>query len=187
MLTPELKAECKKLVDRARHGDQNAMGMIERITLNAKGGIPLAQASHQEILSYTQGTTAQINGEVSSALSALKNPNISPDTLIKILCLIPNLGEGLALHAACVILSKGPLWPAPRVAQIQSIIPPPAIQTFQQGLAAPSPSVHGEYDMGPYNPYYGAGSIIGCARRIQGIVGGSPLCFYNPNMGWELD
>jgi hypothetical protein len=182
-LSEDLKDKARKLVDRARHGDQNAMAMIDQISANARGGLAVAQESNQVILDYIASKNptqqASLGADATAALNALKNPSIDTSTLIKILCFIPNVGEGLALHAACVILSKGPLWPTNRVATVQTVVPPPAIPAFQTGLATAAPQVHGE-------PYETAGAIIGAARRIQAVRGGSPVSFLSPNVGWEI-
>jgi hypothetical protein len=181
-LSKDLQDAARKLVDRSRHGDQNAMAMIAQIEENSRGGLALAQESHQVILDYIKSSgpgKATMSADAAAALSQLKNPGISADTLLKILCFIPNLGEGMALHAACVILSKGPLWPTHKVAAVQLAVPPPAVPNFQTGLATATPVVNGE-------PYECAGAIIGQARRIQAIRGGSPVGFFSPNVGWEI-
>jgi hypothetical protein len=181
-LSQDLKDQACKLVDRARHGDQNAMAMIDQIADNARGGLGLAQESHQVILDYIASKNpkqATMSADAVSALQQLKNPNISPDTLLKILCFVPNLGEGLALHAACVILSKGPLWPTNRVGAVQAVTPPPSVPALQAGLASATPQVNGD-------PYECAGAIIGSARRIQAVRGGSPVSFLSPHVGWEI-
>lgn len=181
-LSRELQDAARKLVDRSRHGDQNAMAMIAQIEENSRGGLALAQESHQVILDYIQSSGSKqpsMGAEATGALNQLKDPNISADTLLKILCFIPNLGEGLALHAACVILSKGPLWPTNRIAAVQTAVPPPAVPNFQTGLATAAPEVHGD-------PYESAGAIIGRARRIQAVRNGSPVSFLSPNIAWEI-
>ena len=196
-LTPELKQEISKLVKRANHGDQNAMAMIEQVRKNAEGGVALAQESHQAIMQcvmgYEKKTSLDIGDDVTQALTALRNPLIPPDELLTILCFLPHALDGILLHAACVILSKGPMWPDDKVAAVQSAVPVQAQGEFGAGLIScivPPQGVFGGAGLasGAEVSFGYAGHAIGHARRIKAVrESGLPPSQINANMGWELD
>jgi hypothetical protein len=167
-LSQELRKEIEKLVQRANHGDQNAMAMIEQVRKNAQGGVALAQESHQAIMQCVMGAdgpAAAIPADAKQALVALKNPAMSPDMLLKILCFMPHVADGALLHVACIVLSK---LPEPKVAAVQSMIPPTPMQ------------VSGEFGY--------ARHALDHARRIQAVRNsGLPPSQLNADMGWELD
>jgi hypothetical protein len=183
MLTPELKKEIKKLVERANHGDQNAMAMIEQVRKNASGGVALAQESHQAIMQCVMGeesSKVQVSPPAKQALKELRNPALPPERVLQILCFLPRIADGAVLHAACVILSKGPFWPTEKTLAVQSMVPPPAQGAFVQGTSSDIAQVHGEFGF--------AGHCIGHACRIQAVRNaGLPASKLNASMGWELD
>lgn len=176
-LSPELLKEIEKLVKRANHGDQNAMAMIEQVRKNAQGGVALAQQSHAAIMQCVMGADGpagqpNISPDAKQALTSLKNPAVSPDQLLKILCFMPHVADGALLHVACIVLSK---LPEPKVAATQAMIPPVAINGefgFSSGAAG----------------YKYAHHALDHARRIQAVRNaGLPPSMLNSDMGWELD
>jgi hypothetical protein len=193
-LSPELLKEIEKLVKRANHGDQNAMAMIEQVRKNAEGGVALAQESHQAIMQcvmgYEKKTSLDIGDDAAQALTALRNPLIPPDELLTILCFLPHALDGILLHAACVILSKGPMWPDDKVAAVQSAVPVQAQGEFSSGLMMIVNPMFGGAGLasGAEVSFGYAGHAIGHARRIKAVRdSGFPPSQINANMGWELD
>jgi hypothetical protein len=185
-LSPELQKEIQTLVQRANHGDQNAMAMIEQVRKNAQGGVALAQESHKAIMNcvmgYEKKTNLDIGDDATQALGALKNPAIPPDELLNILCFLPHALDGILLHAACVILSRGPMWPDDKIAVVQSMIPPTVQGEFQSGFHGAGLASGAEVSFGY------AGHVLSHARRIQAVRNsGLPPSQINANMGWELD
>jgi hypothetical protein len=193
MLSPDLIEEIKKLVKRANHGDQNAMAMIEQVRKNAQGGVALAQESHAAIMQCVMGADAAtpvIPPDAKQALTELKNPGITPDRLLQVLCFVPHVADGMLLHAACVILSKGPIWPAAKVAAVQSMVPPTVQGEFNTGLiSCINPMFGGAGKASGAEVAFGyAGHAIGHARRIQAVRNsGLPPSQMSAEMGWELD
>jgi hypothetical protein len=184
-LSPELLKEIEKLVKRANHGDQNAMAMIEQVRKNAQGGVALAQQSHAAIMQCVMGADAPaqvISADAKQTLQALKNPAISPDRLLQILCFVPHVADGALLHVACVILSKGPMWPSEKVAAVQSMVPVQAQGEFMASMHGAGLASGAEVSFGY------AGHAIGHARLIQAVRNaGLPPSQMNADMGWELD
>jgi hypothetical protein len=128
-----------------------------------------------------------MGSETASALSALKNPHLDPDNLLRILCILPQTGDG-AIEGACVILSLCAPWTPDKIGVVQSRIAPPSHPAFQFGLSgqARDPkliSCIAPPDVGIVT----AGHCLGTARRIQAVKNGAPLSFLCPDMGWELE
>jgi hypothetical protein len=191
-LSAELQEEIAKLVQRANHGDQNAMAMIEQVRKNAQGGVALAQESHKAIMQCVMGqegaAASGLTGEAKQVLGALKNPAISPDRLLQILCFVPHVADGILVHAACVILSK---LPESKVAVVQSMVPPPGTL---QSMVMPPVQASGEFGMGAglasgAEVSFGyAAHALDHARRIQAIRNRRlPPSQMSAGMGWELD
>jgi hypothetical protein len=211
-LSAELQEEIAKLVQRANHGDQNAMAMIEQVRKNAQGGVALAQESHKAIMQCVMGqegaAASGLTGEAKQVLGALKNPAISPDRLLQILCFVPHVADGILVHAACVILSK---LPESKVAVVQSMVPPPPVQASGEFGVAPGewdghcppmgngispncipwrgPSMHGAGLASGAEVSFGyAAHALDHARRIQAIRNRRlPPSQMSAGMGWELD
>jgi hypothetical protein len=138
-----------------------------------------------------------ISPDAKQALTSLKNPAVSPDQLLKILCFMPHVADGALLHVACIVLSK---LPEPKVGATQAMIPPlPPVQASGEFGVMP-----GEWNghcppMGngvPPNciPWRGnngmryAHHALDHARRIQAVRNaGLPPSMLNADMGWELD
>jgi hypothetical protein len=167
-LSPELLKEIEKLVKRANHGDQNAMAMIEQVRKNAQGGVALAQQSHAAIMQCVMGAdpaAPTIAPDAKQALAAMKNPAITPDRLLQILCFMPHVADGALLHVACIVLSK---LPEPKVAVAQTMVPPATVQASAE--------------------FGYARHALDHARRIQAVRNaGLPPSQINADMGWELD
>jgi hypothetical protein len=178
-LSAELQEEIAKLVQRANHGDQNAMAMIEQVRKNAQGGVALAQESHKAIMQCVMGADAPtgLTEEAKQVLGSLKNPAISPDRLLQILCFVPHVADGILVHAACVILSK---LPESKVAVVQSMVPPVnASGEFGMGAGLAS---------GAEVSFGYAAHALDHARRIQAIRNHRlPPSQMSAGMGWELD
>src|ERR1700761_6258925 len=96
-LSPELEAKARELVDRADCGDQNAMGLIEQIGRNARGGHAVAQASHAVIVEYARAKPKRrlgpVSGDTRALLQALRAPNLPPPALLALLCALPSTEE----------------------------------------------------------------------------------------------
>jgi hypothetical protein len=193
-LTPALKDEAKKLVDRAGHGDQNALAMIEQIGVNARGGQTLAQESHAVILDYIASKPKPeepLSDETVHSLGALRDPALDPVTLLRILCSLPKEAHKGSLEAACVILAQGAMWTPDRIGTINQCVIPPCRPVFQQGLEnAGDTDAIGKLAKPLDVTSRGvlvAGNCLGVARRLQGVQQGVPLSFLSAEMGWELE
>lgn len=199
-MTPRLQKQIHQLVDRARSGDQNAMGMIDETRLNAQGGLKRAQDSMREVFAYIQIKPARspMGEETKEALSYLKNPNLDPQSILHILCFLPHTGDVRALEAACVILAGGSPMSADRIAALDSQVIDEYKPAFHFGIDQATMNVGG--GLSPYaeggpsqNPdpvtlgYLCSGACIGLTRRIQQIRGGAPFSMLSPLIGWELD
>jgi hypothetical protein len=190
-----VKQYLRELVDRARHTDQNAIGMIEEVRRNAEGGVKRAKESLNYILWYgqqTAGDDVDVGAEpfderTRKALSLLKLPNLSPQEILHILCFIPHAGDGRALEAACVILSGGPPMSAPRVAELDSQVIPPYKPAFHFGLSeSGSDKLLGDCTDPRIIAYICAGHCIGMTRKLQQVRGGAPFAMVSPEVGFEL-
>jgi hypothetical protein len=192
-VTPTLRRQAEKLVDRARAGDQNAMGMIQEIGRNARAGFGAAAEPYRVIMGYIRANPAGpapgaaravMGAETAQSLSLLAQP-VDPDTLLRVLCFIPRSGDEGVLEAACVLLAGGPDVDPPRVSAVQSRLPAPLHPAFQFGLGADAMKA-GDLDAATVGAVC-AGHCLGFARRVQGVVRrGMPLSFLHPDVGWEV-
>jgi hypothetical protein len=181
---------------RARAGDQNAMGMIEQIRINAQGGNQLAQSSHGMISNWlkenpAEGAPVRFSGEVASSLGMLKDPEIEPEVLLGILCGLPLSGDMKAIDAAICLLSFGHPVNTKRIGVIQSAIPTPLKPAFDFGLAnasdarqlTPLGSRLSPVEIG----HLCAGHTLGTARRIQlARAPGQSVNILGADIGWEM-
>jgi hypothetical protein len=192
-VTPELKAKAKELVDRGRHGDQNALALLEEMGKNARAGLPAAQEPYRIVLEYAQGTTSEkgpaLPDEILNRMTCLRDPSCPPHVVRDILCsLVPYAGSG-AIECACVIICDCRAVDPAFVAAIQDTFPPQLRGSFQEGLtkAGESFEIRKALDAGADTGAVVAGNAIGIARRWQGVRRGAPLAFLSPNIGWELE
>jgi hypothetical protein len=191
----DLVQKLHDLVDRGRHGDQNALGMIEEVRKNAHGGLQRAKESWKVLMAYMQANpvrSATVGAQTGAALSALREPGLDPQTILRILCFLPHSGDPGALEAACVILSSGPPMSTDRVRALDEQVIPPLKPPFHFGLeeAGNDGIFGGEGQPGPDPVHVGyicAGHCLGIARRIQQVKGGAPFEMLSPEVGWELD
>ena len=191
-LSPELEAKARELVDRADCGDQNAMGLIEQIGRNARGGHAVAQASHAVIVEYARAKPKRrlgpVSGDTRALLQALRAPNLPPPALLALLCALPSTEEEGGPEAACVLLAAGPVVSAPAIRAVQACLPPECHEAFEYGLAnsGDPQAMRAGKERLPPGPLC-AGECLGHARRLQAIRQGAPLGFLSADMGWELD
>lgn len=176
----------RDVVERARAGDQVAMGLLAMVRDNAKNGDPRARQSMRAIEKYigshpptSIGTEASdiTNPPVPAALDALwKNP--TSDIVIKALPLV-------GFWPGAVALSHGARLDNAKVNEIAAHVPEPHQLSFKGGVAfwkRSAPLVPGSSPKG-----WALGRIVGIARSIQRLqLPNVPISSYCPVTGWEL-
>jgi len=189
--TIELAAE--DLVERARAGDQNAMGILTEIGQNAARQFPRAVRALQACQSYIRRNPerARFSGEPSVASTALarvvktqlKNPD-EDQRRLAVVILIP----ALALEnpcAAVVSLADGDTLLGKlglkRIKDLMSEVPPgPARRAFRRGIENPNALATSKAQK--------LGAVVGRAWRLQRFrLPDSPASTLSSDVGWELD
>lgn len=183
----------QELVERARLGDQNAMGMLEMVGKNARMGNERAQNGLRLIHEYIQNNPAKspMGAEELDVLGILKEPNNPPEEILAALCTIPQLGNHDLVGIGSVILANGDLWTQARVNAIDAQLQGPEQNLFRYGYSFSSE----ERKLKPIAEklptvaigYLCAGHIIGTARKIQLVrQPGVSVGLLSPEIGWEF-
>lgn len=174
----------RDVVERARSGDQVAMGILAMVRDNAKKGDAKAMQSFRAINRYiSKNPPNSIGAEVSD----ITNPNASKaiqalwmnptnETVVKALPLV-------GFWPGAVALAHGPRLDEERLTEIQAVIPEDARDEFKGGVkfwqkkAPPDAS----------DQHWLIGRIIGLARCLQRLqIPTVPIASFCPFTAWEL-
>jgi hypothetical protein len=195
MATPTTQNEgAMQLVERARAGDQNAMGMLSEIGKNAQLGNSRAKSAYSLIVEYCRThpvNNAIMGAEAQEALGVLKQPDNPIDQILNVLCSLPVIGDPLCIQAACVLLANGPQWNKARTKQADQLLAGAERNLFRFGVENSSDSSKIQ-PVAKTIPQQGigflcAGHCIGTARRIQlARLPQVPVSVLSPEVGWEL-
>jgi hypothetical protein len=184
----------KQLVERARAGDQNAMGMIAMVGENARKGNPKARSAFMLIQEFINNHPAGsiMGAEQQSALGVLKEPRNPLQVVYTILCQLPMMGDEQIVNAACVILANGRPWNKPTVKSIDASLGHEVEKNlFRYGVDY----ANNEKKLRPIGTqlppeaigHLCAGHCIGTARKIQlARLPQVPVSVLSPDIGWEL-
>lgn len=184
----------KELVDRARAGDQNAMGILQKVGENARAGEPVAITGQQHVLAYIQRNPVRsaYDPRASRVLGILKEPSNPDGAVLDVLVSLPDLPDSAqAISAACVILSQGRPWNKSRVQNLDAMLTPPAQEPFRYAFdhaLEPEALDSARRQCDPeLSGYLCAGHCIGLARKLQLLrmpqVPAHSLC---QGIAWEL-
>ncbi len=175
----------RDVVERARSGDQVAMGILAMVRDNAKKGDPRAQQSLRSLEKYISknppiaiGTEASdiTSPHATQATAALWKPDVSNDTIIKALPLV-------GFWPGAVALSHGANLDSARLDAISTTMPEDNRAAFKGGVLywqKKTPDLTDERG-------WLLGRIIGLARCIQLIrLPHVPIATFCPITAWEL-
>lgn len=184
------KRGAAELVRRARFYDQNAMGIIDEVRVNAERGDPKAQSGLREIMGYIKAhpVEAPLSEGAARALGVVKDPRNLPGHVVDALGALPGHGCKDDVLAACVLLGVGPPitddWLAEACAHVGAwhdtfLF---AVQNAGDDEALGSAM----RDVGPASaPYLCAGHCIGMGRKIRAALEGQPEAL-SEGIAWEL-
>jgi len=194
---PTQEDGAKTLVERARCGDQNALGIIKLVGENARKGVPKAKTAFACIQAFinsnpTNKCNVGFGAEEENKLGVLKaaQQNSIPE-VVDVLRSLPMSGSGLLIDLAIGILSNAGLWNKPRLREVDAVFDGPEKNLFRIGYSFGS-------DEGKMQPIRQklppdaigvlcVGHCIGGARKIQlARLGQVPVSVLGPEVGWEL-
>ena len=183
-----------QLVDRARAGDQNAMGILAKIGENAKAGNPKAKSAYALVMDYCKQHPVQnaiMGAEAQQALGILKQADNPLDQILSVLCSLPVIGDPLCIQAACVLLANGPPWNKPKVKQADALLAGAERNLFRFGVENSTDNSKIQPVAKTVPPdaigFLCAGHCIGTARKIQlARLPQVPVSIINGDIGWEL-
>lgn len=169
----------RDVVERARAGDQVAMGILAMVRDNAKRGEPTAQQSYRAIERYIKrNPPTGIGAEASDithpkALQALWAADPSHETIVRALPLV-------SFWSGAVALSHGPNLTNERIETISQVLPedqrPTLMQAIVQWKTTPESS-----------PLLKLGRVIGLAKTLQLVrLPATPISLLSPIAAWEL-
>ena len=184
----------KEVVERARAGDQNAMGMIAAVRDSAIKGSPRARESQRAILEYIRSHPVQV-------ADAFVHSHIGEDAK-QALAMVRRRGPVLGLVALFVlaedgpdamltgstILANGPPLTNPRVAAIgEAIEDDDERRLFYAGVCFKRITPKFLHLCKPEKrPIVNAGKCVGMARSIQQVrLPNSKLGAFSPAVAWE--
>lgn len=175
----------RDVVERARSGDQVAMGILAMVRDNAKKGDPKAQQSLRALQKYIDknppiaiGTEASdiTSPHASQAVAALWKADVNNDTIIKALPLV-------GFWPGAVALSHGANIDNARLEAISTAMPEQNRPAFKGGVLYWQKKTP---DLGDEQGWL-LGRIIGLARCIQLIrLPHVPIASFCPITAWEL-
>lgn len=175
----------RDVVERARSGDQVAMGILAMVRDNAKKGDPKAQQSLRALNKYVGsnppiaiGTEASdiTSPHAPKAIAALWQPDVNNETIIKALPLV-------GFWSGAVALSHGSNIDNARLDALSAVVPEEHQPSFKGGVLywqKKTPDLTDERG-------WLLGRIIGLARCIQLIrLPHVPISTFCPITAWEL-
>ena len=181
-----------ELVIRARHFDQNSMGILKEMAANAAKGDPVAMSGLAQVKLYIARHPAEdstLTSEAAHALGVVKDPRNPPQAVLSALGSLPSVGCKEDVKTACAILAIGPALTDEYVKAFCDAAGPwrdtvlygynNAGDDAKLGVANQELSPHGGA------PYLCAGHCIGVARRIQETAAGNPGALGGP-VAWEV-
>jgi hypothetical protein len=187
----------KDLVLRARHGDQNAMAILDQVGKNARAGSLTAINAYQYILDFIQKNPGNsgIGSEAAKPLGIVKAAGSNePATVLSALCSLPEYGNPEVISTAVIFLANACLWNKQRVSVVDSVFAgdPASHQLWRSGylfsgnkpqLDAACRQIGDKKGVG----IICAGHCIGSARKLQlARLPNVPLSVLGPNVGFEL-
>lgn len=190
----KLRQAAEELVERARLGDQNAVGMIVQVRQNAEKGSPRAIAAHRMMLDVAKGKSPRVGSERRNPLAILRD-NIrkhrtSNEYAAHIAGIVPETGT--SAHdaiAAAQAISRGPSIGPNVLRAVQSTFgAEPEKKAFAFGVKAAPLRVLDTCKKCP-NPAgkkaLHVGFTMGLARRLQAARRGN-IAALSPKAAWEL-
>jgi hypothetical protein len=198
-LSKDLARKARELVDRGRHGDQNALALLENMGSNARAGLPAAQEPYKVVLEYARKTSPADMGafpsvpdvpdRVLQGMSCLRDPNCPPPVVLRTLCdLLPYAQTG-AVECACVLLCDCRPVDEKLIAAVQQCLSGQSRPSFQEGIAraGSGDELRKTISAGAEPAAVLAGHALGVARRWQAVKMGAPLSFLSEDVSWELE
>lgn len=183
------------LVDRARQGDQNAMGMIAAIRNNSGRGNPKAKLAAQHMHAYIQSNPVKrrtnFGKERRATFGALQRVKA-----VK--------GKGYGRQVVKFVLEMGEnVQDSKLAAHVLATGRPIDLVAIRDILAAIPPDIRGVLRVSYYNPHHAhrmckglepaelkvlqLGYILGMCHRIQEVCKPeTPLAPFSPMVAWEL-
>jgi hypothetical protein len=184
----------RELVDRARHGDQNAMATMVRVRENAKKGVAKAQQALQYMLAYAQGHVRAGKGASGSAtvhgapLKKLKSKAVKAQTARDYVIVVYEAPACESLECAAEILSRGPTVAGETLSLIGATFgSDPEKQAFQYGVMGPPEGVRKGLKTvrPPFARAMRTGYVMGRAGRLQAARNGN-IAALSRRAAWEL-
>lgn len=193
-----LSAASASLVERARLGDQNAMGMLTRVKEQASKGVPRAKLAFEHLMSYIRKNPAKGHGYVPTRrrmgpnfYNLIRQASQQTDPARFSADVATLAMKAPDSNAAAVALADGQLLTRERLQAIARLLGEEKEQKLffycchcndgrRIRMVIQVLPPHGKQIVK-------AGRIIGHARKIQGIRSGNmPLARLSPMVAWEL-
>lgn len=175
----------RDVVERARSGDQVAMGILAMVRDNAKKGDPKAQQSLRALEKYINKNPPNVIGTEASditsphapqAAAALWRSDVNDETLVKALPLV-------GFWSGAVALSHGPNLDGERLDTLSNAVTEENRPAFKGGI------IYWQKKTPDLNDERGwlLGRIVGLARCLQLIrLPHVPIATFCPITAWEL-
>ncbi len=180
----ERQDAARDVVERARSGDQVAMGILAMVRDNAKKGDPKAQQAFRAVERYISKNPPNTIGAEGSDIT---NPNASKaiqalwsnPTNETVVAVLPMVG----FWPGVVAMAHGPRLDDTRLNGISESIPEEAREEFKGGVRFWQKKAPGDFD----DRNWLLGRIIGLARCLQRLqIPSVPIASFCPFTAWEL-
>lgn len=180
----KLQLASENLVDRARAGDQNAMGTLVMIRKNAQDGQEHAKLAMKYLLKYARNTKvfSPFGFEPLQRTMKAFAEEIAVDSPLHYSTAVLGLSTSLTIDAVGVTLSNGPRLDNSRIRSLCNSFKDDERAQFMDGIVkwkvrTESPS-----------PAHRIGKCIGLARTLQRVrLPHTPISLLSKLAGWELD
>ncbi len=180
----EMGLAAKSLVERARHGDQNAMAVIREVGVNAKRGSKRAKKAFQTISRYIERNPADapprpspIIRSLGSAIAGESDHHYSA----AITTLAPSVTDP---YVAALMIANGPKLDEGRVKQLAARFGNE--DAFKIGWHSKKPLQAADRHPDMRDAIY-TGCVVRLAHTLQGVRSGElPVSRLCPIAGWEL-
>lgn len=186
----ELRLAVEGLVDRARHGDQNAVALIIEARKNAEKGNPRAKMSVAMMMRYAKSNSnTSISGEGELAPKMLSAPSALTTEIQKAdpehyLAAVKGMVPSLSCIQASVALSNGPKLDKAQIEKLIATLADEDKKLFSLGYKTWANTRIKSSNLGDAGKI---GKCIGLARTIQMVRSGKPIALLSKRAGWELD
>lgn len=181
-----------ELVIRARHFDQNSMGILKEMAKNAERGDPVAMSGLAQVKAYIARHPAEdatLTEDAAYSLGVLKDPRNPPEAVLKALCTLPSVGCKEDVKTACAILAIGPAVTDEFVDSLCNAAGPwkSTVMYGYNNAGDDGKLAVANQELSPHGgaPYLCAGHCVGVARRIQETAAGNPGALGGP-VAWEV-